>query len=383
MMKSLFQPKPNKHPNEAEKLNWLRLIRTDNVGPVTFYRLLEQFGTVEAALEALPEMAKRGGRKRPLKSPSMAQVEKEYARLQKLGADILIASEADYPLALAAINDAPPVISVLGNKACLNQPSIAIVGARNASLNGKKFATKIARELGAQDMIVTSGFARGIDTAAHEGALATGTIAVLAGGIDNIYPEENANLYNQIKEQGAIIAESPLGTAPKPQHFPRRNRIVSGISKGVIVVEANLKSGSLITARMAGEQGRDVFAVPGHPYDPRASGPNALIRDGAILVRGVQDILEALNSFSGGGFGERAQPDLKAVPSAKTVTDEHRREIINALSFSAIAVDELIRSCHLNIGIVQTVLLELELAGRLKRLPGNAVSLIEEEDFNH
>ena len=370
------------NPHIAEKLDWLRLIRTENVGPVTFYQLLEQFGSANKALEALPEMARRGGRAKPLNSPSISDVKKEYDRLLKIGGDLLIASQPEYPLALAALNDAPPVLSILGNPAWLNQSTLAIVGARNASLNGKKFAAKLARDLGVQNQIIASGLARGIDTAAHEGALATGTIAVVAGGIDVIYPEENRKLYDQIKEQGAILAESPLGTAPKPQHFPRRNRIVSGISQGVIVVEANLKSGSLITARLAGEQGRDVFAIPGHPYDPRASGPNALIRDGAILARNADDIIEHINSFNGNAFHESPQAPatfIQPLKASDVITDDMRKSIIDHLSFMAVPVDELIRSCHVNIGIVQTILLELELAGRLKRLPGNAVCLIEEE----
>jgi DNA processing protein len=381
-MKSLFQTKPRNIPDTVEKLDWLRLIRTENIGPITFYRLLEQYGTATKALEALPEMAKRGGRAKPLYAPSRTEVEKEYNRLQKMGGDIITVVDENYPLALAAIDDAPPVLAVLGDAAYLKRQNIAIVGARNASMNGRKFASKLARDLGAAGQVVTSGFARGIDTAAHEGALATGTIAVMAGGIDVIYPEENKSLYEQIKEQGIIIAESPLGTAPKPQHFPRRNRIVSGMSSGIIVVEANLKSGSLITARMAGEQGRDVFAVPGHPYDPRASGPNALIRDGAILVRNAQDILDHINAFKSGFFGEGPQPVpdfIQPIRNPETISEDIRQSIIENLSYSATPVDEIIRTCQLNIGVVQVVLLELELAGRLKRLLGNAVSLLEAE----
>lgn len=382
-MRSLFQPKFNNTPDTAEKLDWLRLIRTENIGPVTFYRLLEQFGTAGKALEALPDMARKGGRAKPLRSPSCAEVEREYGLLLKMGGDIVTAAEESYPLALAATDDAPPVLSAIGDINLLKRQNIAIVGARNASINGKKFAAKLARDLGMAEQVITSGFARGIDTAAHQGALATGTIAVMAGGIDIIYPEENTALYAQIKEQGVMIAESPLGTAPRPQHFPRRNRIVSGISSGVVVVEASLKSGSLITARMAGEQGRDVFAVPGHPYDPRSAGPNTLIRDGAILVRNADDVIEHINAFKTDHFGEPSQPPAnfhQPARSTEAISDDTRKAVIENLSYIATPVDEIIRTCQLNIGVVQTILLELELAGRLKRLPGNAVSLMESEE---
>jgi DNA processing protein len=380
-MRSLFQTQPSKSPNDAEKLAWLRLSRTENVGPVTFYQLLEQFGSAQAAIDALPELAKRGGKAKPLFVPHLPVVEKEYRQLQKLGGDIVLAGDGDYSLALAAIHSAPPVLSYIGNIDLMKRSGIAVVGARNASLNGKKFAGKLARELGALGQVIVSGLARGIDTAAHEASLGTGTIAVLGGGIDVIYPEENKKLYEQIAEDGLILAESPLGTAPTPHHFPRRNRIVSGLSQGVVVVEATMRSGSLITARLAGEQGRDVYAVPGHPQDPRAAGPNNLIRDGAILVRHAQDVIEGINNFSGGGFSEPERAPFQygqAAPAAMDVDDAMREMVLSNLSYHATPVDELIRICQLNIGLLQTILLELELAGRLKRLPGNAVSLIEE-----
>lgn len=367
----------------AEKLAWLRLSRTENVGPITFYRLIEAYGSAGAALEALPELSKRGGRKNPLSAPPMAAVETEYRALQKLGGDIITATCPDYPLALAACDDAPPVISVLGNRDLMKPSCVAMVGARNASLNGRKFAAKLARELGEEGQIVVSGLARGIDTAAHEGALESGTIAVVAGGIDIVYPEENRKLYDAIKERGLIIAESKLGHQPFATSFPRRNRIVSGLSQAVIVVEATMKSGSLITARLAGEQGRDVMAVPGSPLDPRASGPNALLRDGATLVRSAADVMETLRDFSGHSLREALPPVQRfehGVAGADEMPENAQGDILEALSFTPVTVDELLRACHVSIPVLQTILLELELAGRVKRHPGGRISLLQEDE---
>ncbi|MFN3699996.1 MAG: DNA-processing protein DprA [Alphaproteobacteria bacterium] len=376
------------HSTEAEKLDWLRLARTENVGPITFYRLVEFYGSPAEALRALPELAKRGGRKKPLIAPDKAEIERELTALQKRGATLITAQCEAYPLALSAIDDAPPILSALGDIGLLERPALAMVGARNASLNGKKFAAKLARELGAQGQIIVSGLARGIDTAAHEGALSSGTIAVVAGGIDVIYPEENTALYHKIaSEGGLILAESPYGQKPFAQSFPRRNRIVSGLSSGVIVVEATMRSGSLITARMAGEQGRDVFAVPGHPLDPRADGPNHLIREGAALVRNAGDILEALRDFSGNTLREPYSPstpltppklDTPPVDNYEEPPENSHEQVLQTLSFTPIAVDEVLRNCHVSIGILQSILLDLELAGRIKRLPGNRISLVSE-----
>lgn len=366
--------------DETEKLAWLRLARTENVGPVTFYRLVETCGGAARALERLPELSRRGGRAKPLTPPAMTAIEKEYAALRKIGGDLVIARETDYPLALAATDDAPPVISVLGRKELLNQPTVAIVGARNASLNGRKFAEILARDLGRQNQIIASGLARGIDTAAHRGSLETGTIAVVAGGIDVVYPEENQKLYEDISEQGLILAESPLGQKPFAQSFPKRNRIVSGVAQGAVIVEATLRSGSLITARLAGEQGRDVFAVPGHPLDPRAEGTNHLIREGATLVRSATDVLESLMNYSGQPRLSEppARPPLFDLPMAEPEEppEDARARLIASLSHEAVNVDELIRACGIGVAATQILLLELELAGRLKRLPGNRVSLI-------
>lgn len=382
---NLFQNRKPQDLNEAERLNWLRLIRTDNIGPITFYQLIERFGTASEALKALPEIAKRGGRKKPLIAPSEGQIHKEYRALQKLGGDIITASDKAYPLALTATDDAPPVISVIGNTSLLNKSCVAIVGARNASLNGRKLASKLAADLGGRGQIVVSGLARGIDTAAHQGSLHTGTIAVVAGGINVVYPEENQGLYDEIREKGLVIAESALSAKPFAASFPRRNRIVSGLSKGVIVVEANTRSGSLITARMAGEQGRDVYAVPGSPLDPRASGPNHLIREGATLIRNADDVMEILMNFSGNSLRKPPTKIVNFTPpfDAKAYEDapEDAQDIIlSNLSFTPILVDELIRACHLTIAQLQSVLLELELAGRIKRLPGNRISLLDQGD---
>ncbi len=382
---NLFQThKKPKDLDEKERLNWLRLIRTDNIGPITFYQLIENFGSAGEALKALPELAKRGGRKKPLNAPSEKAIEQEYRALQKIGGTIITAMDESYPLALAATDDAPPVLSIRGDASLLNKSCIAIVGARNASINGKKFSFKIAADLGVKGQIITSGLARGIDTAAHEGSLQTGTIAVVAGGIDVVYPEENQKLYDAIAEKGVIVAESAFGAKPFAAAFPRRNRIVSGISKGIIVVEATQRSGSLITARLAGEQGRDVFAVPGSPLDPRASGPNHLIREGATLIRSADDVLEILMNFSGNTLREplytKANFTLPITLAANTDSppEDLQEKVLSHLSFSSISVDELIRACHVTISALQTTLLELELAGRIKRLPGNRIMLVDE-----
>ena len=367
---------------ETEKLAWLQLFRSENIGPITFYRLVEYYGGAENALKALPELAKRGGRKKPLIAAKYETIEREYDALMNFGGRIITAACPEYPLALSAIDDAPPVISVIGDVSLMHKSCIGIVGARNASINGKKFTARLAEDLGKRKQVIVSGLARGIDTAAHQGALSSGTIAVIAGGINVIYPEENTGLYEQIKEQGLIIAESPFDQKPFAQSFPKRNRIVSGLSKGVVVVEATKRSGSLITARMAGEQGRDIYAIPGHPMDPRAAGPNHLIREGATLVRSCEDIMEGMMDFSGNAMREPYPPFIPLHPSVDIVADPPENahdEIMDKLSFTPISVDVLLRSCHFNISVLQTVLLDLELAGRIKRLPGNRIQLLGDE----
>ncbi len=370
----------------AEKTAWLRLMRTENIGPITFHRLVQRYGTASRAIEALPDLAAKGGRKKPLAAPPASLIEKEIAALEKFGAYILCAGETAYPISLAAIEDAPPVLSILGDASLLNRPCIGMVGARNASLNGRKFAEILARDLGGVGQAIVSGLARGIDTSAHEGSLPTGTIAVVAGGIDVIYPPENRKLYEQIREQGCIVAESPFGQEPFAQSFPRRNRIISGLSQGVIVVEASLRSGSLITARMAAEQGRDVFAVPGHPLDPRAEGTNTLLRDGAILVRNADDVLNDLGNFATNAMKDVAvssymvEPDafLQTAPAEIPANDveDLSAAILDQLSAAPIHVDDLIRTLGGATPAVSGSLLTLELAGKVQRLPGNRVMRI-------
>lgn len=377
--------------DEAERLNWLRLIRTDNIGPITFYQLIENFGSAGEALKALPELSRRGGRKKPLSPPSDRKIMTEYKALTKRGGTLLTVRDAAYPLALTSIYDAPPVLSVLGDPAIFNNSCVAIVGARNASINGRKFASKLAYDLSKHDQVIVSGMARGVDTAAHKGAIAGdgSTIAVLAGGVDNVYPEENQALYEQIIEKGAVVSENAWSAKPYAAAFPKRNRIVSGLSKAVIVGEANLRSGTLITARMAGEQGRDIMAIPGSPADPRSTGPNHLIREGATLVRNAEDILEILMDFSGNTlrepvtpfplfstpFEDPAEPIESQAYCNSNIRDISPETIFSNLSFTPISVDELARACHVTISELHFILMELELAGRINRLPGNEVSL--------
>ena len=374
---------PPRALNPAERLDWLRLIRTENVGPITFYELLGRFGSAAAALAALPEVARRGGRARALRIHPRADAERELAALDKLGARLIAWGEPEYPKALAAVEDAPPLIAAKGRLDLLDKRAIAIVGARNASANGRRFAREIAAELGRCGLLVVSGLARGIDAAAHQGSLATGTLAVLAGGIDMVYPEENRALHDAIAVEGALAAELPVGTEPQARHFPRRNRIISGCSLGVLVVEAALRSGSLITARFALEQGREVFAVPGSPLDPRCRGTNDLIRRGATLAETAEDILGALEGplarASGAGAGTSPPPfplsESKGSVEAPEL-DKARARVLEGLGPSPVPVDELVRQCQLSPAIVVTVLLELELAGRLERHPGNQVTLL-------
>ena len=365
--------------SDAERLDRLRLLRSENIGPVTWRQLMEAYGSASAALQALPEMAKRGGRKKPYKACSKSVVEDEQAATEAVGASLLSLGEPVYPVALAAASDAPPLITVLGHIHLLNQRCVGIVGARNASASGIRFARQIAEALGSKSLTVASGLARGIDAAAHEGSLATGTIAVVAGGVDVVYPPEHQDLYERIVDAGVVVAEQPAGTKPQGRHFPRRNRVISGLSLGVLVIEAAKKSGSLITARMANEQGREVMAVPGSPLDPRCQGTNDLIRQGAHLVETIDDILEAL-----GGMilpsAQEPEPDLfsaarPAPPDEKELADA-RKIIQEKLGPTPTPIDELIRQCHLTAAAVSTILLELELAGRLERHPGNQVSIL-------
>ena len=358
----------------AERLDWLRLARTPQIGPVTFAQLIARFGRAGAALEALPRLAGRGGSKNFV-LPPMAEAARELEGLEKLGGRIIASCEADFPLGLAALDPPPPLISLVGQGALLRKDMIALVGARNASALGRKFAWTLARELGEAGLVVVSGLARGIDSAVHEAALECGTIAVLAGGVDVVYPPENENLYRAIVEQGAVISEMRLGEAPQARHFPRRNRLISGLARGVVVVEAADQSGSLITANYALEQNREIFAVPGSPLDPRAKGANRLIREGAILTESAEDILGVLRPILRAGFDEPdGGPFAADVEALEAEADRVRARILEALGVAPVDIDELIRQTRASPGAVLTVILELELAGRCRRHPGNRVS---------
>ena len=362
-----------------ERLARLRLCRSETIGPITFYRLLSRFGSAFKALEALPHI-KLGKKSINIVSEHAALAELES--IENFGGRLIIHGDPDYPYLLAQIEDAPPVLSVLGNIDILqNQKAIAIVGARNASANARRLASKIAIDLGMAGYGIVSGLARGIDTAAHEASLRTGTVAVLAGGLDEIYPQENTDLYNAITENGCVISEMPLGTKPTSHHFPRRNRIVSGLAQGTIIVEATLRSGSLITARLAAEQGRDVFAVPGFPGDPRAEGPNKLIREGAKLVQSAQDVIDDLTLFENPKTPDVTQPTFDGIADAFTPFEMHsddgedlQSRIANTLSHTPMHVDEVVRLCDSSASHIQTILLDMELDGTVHRHPGNRVS---------
>jgi DNA processing protein len=362
--------------SDPERLNWLRLMRSERVGPITFFQLLKRFGSAAAALEALPDLARRGGRGATLRVHSVAAAERERADGAKLGARLIGRFEPDYPEALAAIDDAPPLLWVRGKTEWLGRRTIAVVGARNASANGIRIARQLAADLGNAGLVVASGLARGTDAAAHRGALPTGTIAVMAGGVDVVYPPENVGLYEEIVADGVAVSEMPVGLEPQARHFPQRNRIVSGLSIGVVVVEAALKSGSLITARLALEQGRDVFAVPGSPLDPRARGSNDLLRRGAILTEGAEDVLEAIGQMAVPAPKPLEARENEAPATADREVENALPKILEKLGPAPTQVDEIVRQCQLPTAVVHTVLLELELAGRLTRHPGNMVSLI-------
>lgn len=362
-----------------ERLDRLRLARSENVGPVTFRRLIERFGSAGVALEALPTLARQGGRRGPVRLCPEADALREAELIERLGARLLVLGDAEYPAPLSVIADPAPVLSVMGDAALLSRPSVAVVGARNASAAGRRFARTLAEEIGRAGFVVVSGLARGIDTAAHEGALATGTVAVVAGGVDVIYPEENRALHTQIGSKGAIVAEMPPGTEPIAALFPRRNRTISGLALGTVVVEAALRSGSFITARQALDQGREVFAVPGSPQDPRARGANDLIRQGATLVEVAADVLGVLGPVS--GLHPRSSVNTlnknEIYPEALAPDMGHsRNKVLELLSPTPVAVDEIVRQCQLSPAAVSLVLLELELAGRLERHPGNQVSIL-------
>jgi len=362
---------------EEELSDWLRLLRSRRVGIHTFFRLLCEHGCAKAALEALPGIARAAGVENYTPCPPDL-VEAELLSARRAGATWLAHGRAGYPSDLATLGDPPPLLTALGDDGLLHRPMIALVGARNASSLGTRMARRLAEELGEAGFVVVSGLARGIDTAAHHASLATGTIAVMAGGVDVVYPVENAVLAQEISERGLRLSEQPMHLEPQARHFPRRNRIISGLAKAVVVVEAAAKSGSLITARTALDQGRDVLAVPGHPFDARAGGCNMLIRDGAVLVRSAADVIEALTQAP----PAPAPRDPVAIPSAEPErkslgeTAALHGLILDRLGPSPVAEDQLIRDLALPAGQVAPELVSLELEGRIRRQPGGLLSLV-------
>ncbi len=367
---------PKRAPTtDTERLDWLRLTRSENVGPVTFRRLMNRYKSAAAALDALPHLAGRGG-KRSYAVCAESVAEAEMAAATSEGARMIALGAPDYPAQLAGIYDPPPFLWLIGDGDLLQRPSVALIGARNASALGLRMARNLARELGEEGYAIVSGLARGIDAAAHGAALETGTVGVLAGGVDVLYPPENADLAREIGAKGARLSEQVMGLQPQGRHFPRRNRIVSGLCKGVVVVEAAERSGTLITARCALEQGREAMAVPGHPLDPRASGCNALIRQGAALVSTAEDVMEALAQPRIVDLAEDAEPYLPPdAPAEPDLPPEALADALaNLLSAGAVDLDELSRLTDAPAHAVSAAVLELELAGRAERRPGGLVA---------
>ncbi len=370
---------PNPHLRGTSPVDALRLIRSEQVGPMTFFRLVKFCGSVAKALDMAPGLSKRGGRAKPIRITPKAEAEREYEALTAYGAQLLLYGEERYPRLLQQIADAPPILTARGHtQLASGTHMIGMVGARNASTNGCLFAKKLASDLGAAGNVVVSGLARGIDAAAHRGSLTSGTVAVIGGGINNIYPPENAILFEEIAASGLILSELPFGAEPHARSFPGRNRIIAGMSRAVVVVEASLKSGSLITAEYANDYGRDVFAVPGSPMDPRCHGTNRLLKDGATLVESVRDILSNLAPIgelplaeAGSlGFSEACAP----LPDEQTL-DRARALVLECLSASPTLLDEVLAATQLTPHLLMAVLLELELAGRLERHAGSKVAL--------
>jgi len=364
--------------DEIEKVARIRLFRSNHVGSVTFYHLLKRYGSAVKALEVLPDLAKRGGLKSKIKIYDEALVEQEFQDHKKHKAQLCVIGDGIYPEALAQFQDLPPVISVAGNHKLLEKKMIAVVGARNCSITGKKMAAQLAQEIGEKGHIIISGLARGIDTQAHKASLESGTIGVIAGGINAVYPPENKDLFEEMREKGLLIAESPIGTEPQGILFPKRNRLIAALSQGVIIIEAATQSGSLITARFASEYSKDVFVVPGSPMDPRYQGSNQLIRGGATLVTSAQDVLDivdrpyALNFHEANTLDEIDYSDIEET----NITDTHRDDVLSKLSTTPVTLDELIRECELSASVLSSIVLDLELAGRAMRHPGNQISRI-------
>jgi DNA processing protein len=357
--------------SDAQRRDWLRLARTENVGPVAFDQLIGRFGEPALALAALPDLARRGGRMKPLSIPTEAQAEAELEAGAALGARLIAACERDFPLPLAALDPPPPLIWARGRTELLDRPAVAIVGARVASAAGQRFARGLAADLGRTSHVVVSGMARGIDGAAHEGALPSGTVAVLGGGVDDIYPPEHRPLYERLIEDGCVVSEREPGRTAVARDFPRRNRIIAGLSRAAVVVEAELRSGSLITARLAAEQGREVLAVPGSPLDPRARGTNDLIRQGAAVCEGVDDVLRALETLR-----DLREPERAAYHPAPAADADPALigRVADLLSPTPVSRDELVRATSAPAPAVFAALVELSLAGRAELLPGGMVS---------
>lgn len=372
-------PLPVAELGTAERLACVRLIRSENVGPVTFRALINHFGGAEAALAAVPELSRRGGRARPIRLCPADKAEAELERAEQAGAVPLFTIEPGYPTALAVIDAPPPLLYVKGDAALLDRPIVSIVGSRQCSAAGTKLARVFAKELGRAGYVVASGLARGIDAVAHEAALESGTIAVVAGGIDVVYPPEHEVLQRTISEQGCLITEMPPAFVPRGKDFPRRNRIISGISFGVLIVEAARRSGTLVTARLAAEQGREVFAIPGHPLDPRAEGTNRLLKSGATLVTEPDDLLSALAPLTGAyptTSYEEAEAEQTAEPAPYApLSDSDRDRVLAALGTAPIDIDSLVRGTRLEIRQVQVALIELALAGRIERHGSGFISL--------
>lgn len=397
--------------SDRQRLDWLRLIRSEGIGPLSFRSLTNRFGGTAAALDALPDLAGRAGRS--IRICTALEAEREMEELGRLGGRFLALGEPDYPLPLQAIDSAPPLVAVLGQVQALRRSGVALVGSRNASAAGLKLTGRLARELGEAGFVVVSGLARGIDTAAHEASLETGTVAVLAGGLDEVYPPQNLPLARRILEHGAIVSEMPLGWVARARDFPRRNRLVSGLSLGTVVVEAARRSGSLITARFANEQGRQVFAVPGSPLDPRAEGGNHLIREGAILCAEAAHVIEALAPLCSGEPGQPARMLLREhprEPAGEAMWDELdlpevlpapdfagqdddpdpsvpasamlevagglrlRRVVLDLLGATPIALDDLVRASGQGAREISRTLVELELDGEVTRHPGGLLT---------
>lgn len=369
---------------EETRASWLRLIRSRRVGVSTFYRLMREAGSAEAALDRLPEVARAAGTLNYQICP-MNIVEAELAAAYKVGAQMVCFGDANYPEALTEIEDAPPLFWAIGDTALLSRPMVGMVGARNASSLGERMARKLAAGLSEQGIVVVSGLARGIDAACHHAALEGGTIAVQAGGVDKIYPRENTDLFWELGAKGLRISEDPMGLTPQARHFPKRNRIISGLSRAIVVIEAAARSGSLITARNALDQGRDVLAVPGHPFDGRAAGGNMLIRDGATMVRNIDDILQHLAGITGDAMTRPApsapppaQIQPQTPPPARDLqqTSKLHQMILDRLGPTPIAEDQLIRDLKLPVQQISSELVNLEIDGQIERASGGLLTRV-------